>query len=98
MRMLGTRGVTGEDAEEPPGSAPVSLISPVLHGILYYASLAPNRHNPQPGALQLRDRGFSIATAAERSLPKVDPKNREVAGHRRACIRTSCRVRGRQCE
>jgi len=72
------RGVTRADVEEPPGSAPASLISPDLHGTLYHASLAPSGHNAQPWQVRLGDGELWIGTDRGRWLPKVDPTNREV--------------------
>lgn len=72
-------GVTRRDVEEPPGSAPLSLISPDIHGVLYCASLAPSGHNAQPWSARLSDGDLWIGTERSRWLPKVDPTNREVA-------------------
>jgi hypothetical protein len=41
-------GVTREDVERLPGTAPAALIAPELHGLLYDASLGPSDHNAQP--------------------------------------------------
>ena len=71
-------GVTREDVEEPPGSAPASLISPQLHSLLYYASLAPSGHNAQPWTVRIDNGEICVGTDAARWLPKVDPTNREV--------------------
>jgi len=49
-----------------------------LHGILYYASLAPSGHNTQPWTVRLENRAIWIGTDSARWLPKVDPGNREV--------------------
>ena len=73
------RGVTRGDVEEPPGSAASSLISPEIHSILYYASLAPSGHNAQPWSVRLSNGEMWIGTDRSRWLPKVDPTNREVA-------------------
>lgn len=70
-------GVTREDVEEPPGSAPAALIAPELHALLYYASLAPSGHNAQPWT-RLDGRDIWIGTDSARWLPKIDPANREV--------------------
>jgi len=71
-------GVRREDVEERPGSAPAALIAPELHGLLYYASLAPSGHNAQPWAVRLDGRDIWIGTDSARWLPKIDPANREV--------------------
>src|SRR5262249_59581465 len=71
-------GVTREDGEDPPGSAPATLIAPELHGLLYYASLAPSGHNAQPWTVRLDGRDIWVGTDSARWLPKVDPANREV--------------------
>jgi hypothetical protein len=71
-------GVTREDVEEPPGSAPAALIAPELHGLLYYASLAPSGHNAQPWTVRIDGRDIWVGTDSARWLPKVDPANREV--------------------
>src|SRR5262245_42372561 len=71
-------GVTRQDVEEPPGSAPAALISRELHGILYYASLAPSGHSAQPGTVRTAHREILVGTDTARWLPKVDPGNREV--------------------
>src|SRR5262249_54361607 len=71
-------GVTREDVEEPPGSAPAALIAPELHALLYYASLAPRGHNAQPGTVRTDGGEIGVGTASARGLPKVDPANREV--------------------
>jgi hypothetical protein len=79
MNLWRLDGVTRRDVEEPPGSAPPSLISPDIHGILYCASLAPSGHNAQPWSARLSDGELWIGTERSRWLPKVDPTNREVA-------------------
>ena len=71
-------GATREDVEEPPGAAPAVLIPRELHGILYYASLAPSGHNTQPWTVRLENQAIWIGTDSARWLPKVDPGNREV--------------------
>jgi hypothetical protein len=71
-------GITREDLAEPPGSAPASLIAPALHGLLYYASLAPSGHNAQPWTVRPDGRDIWVGTDSARWLPKVDPANREV--------------------
>ena len=71
-------GVTREDVEEPPGSAPAALIAPELHALLYYASLAPSGHNAQPWTVRIDGREIWVGTDSARWLPKVDPANREV--------------------
>ena len=71
-------GVNREDVEEPPGSAPAALIAPELHGLLYYASLAPSGHNAQPWTVRIDGREIRVGTDPARWLPKVDPANREV--------------------
>src|SRR5262245_50353789 len=78
MSLLKAEAVVREDVEEAPGSAPASLISPDLHRILYYASLAPSGHNAQPWSVRLDEGQVWIGTDAARWLPKVDPANREV--------------------
>src|SRR5262245_65824001 len=78
MKLWSAEGITREDVEEPPGSAPATLISPELHGILHYASLAPSGHNTQPWSVRLGNREMWIGTNPARWLPKVDPTNREV--------------------
>src|SRR5262245_16233602 len=79
MSLWRLGGVTRRDVEEPPGSAPPSLISPDIHGILYCASLAPSGHNTQPWSVRLSDGELWIGTERSRWLPKVDPTNRELA-------------------
>src|SRR5262249_3613515 len=71
-------GVTREDVEEPPGSAPAALIAPELHALLYYASLAPSGHNAQPWTVRIDGREIWVGTDSARWLPKVDPANREL--------------------
>ena len=78
MRLLSAEGIVREDVEEPPGSAPASLIPPDLHRILYYASLAPSGHNAQPWTVRLDGQQMWIGTDSARWLPNVDPTNREV--------------------
>src|SRR5215510_16446663 len=78
MKLLRAAGVVRDDVEEPPGSAPAVLISPDLHRILYYASLAPSGHNAQPWQVRLGEGQHWIGTDSARWLPKVDPTNREV--------------------
>src|SRR5262245_43161367 len=78
MNLLSAGGAVREDVEEPPGSAPAVLISPDLHRILYYASLAPSGHNAQPWQVRLGEGQLWIGTDSARWLPKVDPTNREV--------------------
>src|SRR5262249_21052309 len=75
MNLWRLNGVTRRDVEEPPGSAPPSLISPDIHGILYCASLAPSGHNAQPWSARLNDGELRIGTERSRWLPKVDPTN-----------------------
>jgi hypothetical protein len=71
-------GLTREDVEEPPGSALSALVAPELHGLLYYASLAPSGHNTQPWTVRIAGREIWVGTDSARWLPKVDPANREV--------------------
>ncbi len=78
MKLLRAEGVVREDVEEPPGSAPASLVPPDLHRILYYASLAPSGHNAQPWSVRLDEGQVWIGTDSARWLPRVDPTNREV--------------------
>jgi hypothetical protein len=78
MKLLSAKGVVREDVEEAPGSAPASLISPDLHRILYYGSLAPSGHNAQPWSVRLDEGQVWIGTDSARWLPQVDPTNREV--------------------
>src|SRR5262249_54974152 len=78
MKLFRTEGIVREDVEEPPGSAPASLIPPDLHRILYYASLASSGHNAQPWTVRLDEGQMWIGTDSARWLPKVDPANREV--------------------
>src|SRR5262245_43911355 len=78
MKLLSAEGVVREDVEEPPGTAPASLIPPDLHRTLYYASLAPSGHNAQPWSVRLDEGQVWIGTDSARWLPKVDPTNREV--------------------
>ncbi len=77
MKYLSAR-VTRDDVEEPPGSAPAALITPDLHGLLYYASLAPSGHNAQPWTARIDGRELWVGTDSARWLPRVDPANREV--------------------
>jgi hypothetical protein len=47
--------------------------------ILYYASMAPSKHNTQPWFVKKIDRfGWVIGADPERRLPAVDPQNREL--------------------
>ena len=78
MRFWPVGGVVREDVEEPPGSAPGSVVPQDLHRILYYASLAPSGHNAQPWNVRLEQGQMWIGSDSARWLPKVDPKNREV--------------------
>src|SRR5262245_17489744 len=78
MSLLKAEDVVREDVEEAPGSAPASIISPDLHSVIYYASLAPSGHNAQPWSVRLDEGHVWIGTDPARWLPKVDPTNREV--------------------
>src|SRR5262245_47039808 len=64
-------GVVRDAVGEPPGSD--------LHRVLYYASLAPSGHNTQPWTVRLDEEHVWIGSDSARWLPKVDPKNRELA-------------------
>jgi hypothetical protein len=55
----------------------LALISPDVHGILYYASLAPSGHNTQPWSVRLGHDEMWVGTERARWLPRVDPTNRE---------------------
>ena len=72
MNLWSTAGVIRDDVDEPPGSAPSSLISPEIHSILYYGSLAPSGHNTQPWSVRLGKGEMWIGTERSRWRPKSE--------------------------
>ena len=56
-------GVTREDVERLPGTAPAALIAPELHGLLDDASLGPSGHNTQPWTVRIDGRAEAISYA-----------------------------------
>jgi len=54
-------------------------VSPEISDVLYYASLAPNSHNAQMWKITINpsEHKIKIFLDKERSLPAIDPENRE---------------------
>jgi hypothetical protein len=63
--------------------------------MLYYASLAPSGHNSQPWIVAIPDdTGFTIRFDPQRTLPAVDPENRELLLSIGAFIENLCLAAG----
>jgi len=56
-------GVTREDVERLPGTAPAALIAPELHGLLYDATLGPSGHSAQLLTVRIDGRAEAISYA-----------------------------------
>ena len=74
---------SGPDRRDLPDEGSFDHVLPGLDGerakILYYASLAPSGHNAQPWTVTVADEtSFIIGFDRKRTLPAVDPDNREL--------------------
>ena len=71
-------GVAGEEGRDPPAD-PLPGLDRGRTDILFLASLAPSGHNVQPWLVRIRDADHWVVGAdANRRLPAVDPRNREL--------------------
>jgi len=62
-----------------PADSPVPGLDKQQAAMLHYASLAPSGHNAQPWTVSgSGNNGFTIGFDPERTLPAVDPDNREL--------------------
>ena len=73
------RQIQSRHSNTPGSMQRISHLSEETAEILYYASLAPSTHNTQPWTVRLLDsRTWIIEADQSRSLPAVDPDNREL--------------------
>ncbi len=78
-----------------PADSPVPGLDKQRMAMLRYASLAPSGHNTQPWTVSGSGKtGFTIGIDPERTLPAVDPDNREVLLSIGAFIENLCLAAG----
>lgn len=87
----GRRPLPGKD----PFDVPAAGLDAKRAGILHYASLAPSGHNVQPWTVAVPDTtGFIVGFDPARTLPAVDPDNRELLLSIGAFIENLCLAAG----